>query len=234
MLYYSVYRRRLKGGAGGRLKDTFPFKMDTSYKRTNETIQEFRKRVLAIQSAVNKRLKRLEEAGLTDTSTYRALKDRLPASEGGGVRFSIQGKKTNQELTRHYYDLMNTYNSMEGSIKGLRAKAKKISDYTGITFKGTDFQVRMQTSDFFRLADTISDYLKDLGQRAKALDYRRLHQAVSTVIQRDKVELAGIRENGKQLEKLLRNTLQELGSSYAEDTLDNLAQEFIRRGLKKK
>ena len=202
--------------------------MDISYKRTNETWKEFRQRVLKLQSAVNKRLKRIEENKLTDNPTYRALKERLPERDGGGVRFSMKGKNNN-ELTSHYWQLINTYNSAYGSVQNIRKHMESLAKYTGINIKGNTLEMTQQTGDFFKIADTISDYLDNVGNKAQALDYRRLHTAVREVIQKNKVELSAIRNDAKQLETLIRESMKELGQSYADDIVEGLSGEFNRR-----
>lgn len=199
---------------------------DLGYWRTGETLEQFRKRVLKIQSMVNKRLKRIEEAGLTEESVYSALRDRLGAD--GQIRFSVKGKNAAQ-LTAQYWQMMNFINAKTSTVKGIRQQMKETAKAIGYKFAKNGFTANAQLADFFKISRVLEDYYTAINNRARAMDYRRMFYAINRAIQIDRQEIGNLKQDGEKLKKLLDTTLNELGESYAQDTLDQLANEFRRR-----
>lgn len=202
--------------------------MDTSFKRTEESLQEFKKRLLAMQSAVNKRLARIEQAGLTEDSIYRNLREQGLINDKGQVRFSVKGKNW-QELQTQYYQMLRVLNAKTGSVKSIREHAKSLAKTIGFSFTKNGFTLNAQLTDFFRVYRVLEDYYDKVQKSAIAMDYRRLFRAIEKSLSIEKSSIGGLRNDTKSLERIMNNALKEIGTAYAEDTLDSLANEFMRR-----
>ncbi len=202
--------------------------MDTSFKRTEESIQQFKKRLLAMQSAVNKRLARIEEAGLTEYSIYRNLREQGLVNAKGQIRFSVKGKNW-QELQTQYYQMMRVLNAKTGSVKAIRQHTKDLAKSIGFKFSRNGISMQAQLKDFFHVYRLLEDYYDKVQKQGIAMDYRRLFRAIEKALSIEKSAIGNLASDTESLKNIIETSLKEIGTAYVEDTLESLTNEFKNR-----
>ncbi len=117
-------------------------KVEKQIKKKQKRISAYRKEVSRRAAIANKRIKRLEEKGMTSSPAYQKwLAD-------GGQKFSVRGKSYNEvqaEMAR-----INTYlDSATSSITGAKKVVKQMMDNIGVRdkdFKKKNFeQIQQET-----------------------------------------------------------------------------------------
>lgn len=140
--------------------------------------ERLKKEVSRLASMANKRLKRLELKGYTDTPSFQAWE-----SDRGGVKFSVRGKSYN-ELQSEYWRVKKFLDARTSTIRGANNYLREIA--RGIGADQMDIKdLKNYSKNFFRLADRIKQYDKSLGNAARALDYQRIWQEINTLIEDD-------------------------------------------------
>lgn len=166
-------------------------------KTTGKTAQQkandkLRKEVSRLASIANKRIDRLLNANIDTSTALEKWKD------SGGVKFSVKNK-TNRELQKEYWRVKRFIDSNTSTITGAKSTLKKIQKVTGNT--------KLSSTEFFKLSDKISDYLKTTEGAAEALAYRQIWQLINNYTQQAKVDLTDI-DNTVQRIIDLRNSQQ--------------------------
>ena len=146
-----------------------------------DNIKEVRAEMSKLASVANKRLQRLENAGLDTSPAYKKW------VEDGQVKFGVKGKNHN-ELQRELSRLKNFINSETSTIRGVNNVLKDMAKNTGIKYKNlTD--LRSKANNFFELADKVEQYLRTVDDIASAIGYQKIWEAINSYVQTEKVEL---------------------------------------------
>lgn len=143
-------------------------------------IAKLKAQVSRLSSRANARLRRLEKAELTDSPAYQYWKNT------GGVNFGVRGKDYNQlqaELAR----LNGFLNAKTSTVRGAKKVLKEIGFNTGLA--GDYRQIMANSSNFFRLAGMVEEYLNSAEGVAQSINYREIWQAVNTYVQTNGIEL---------------------------------------------
>lgn len=195
--------------------------MDTHFKYPWETLPAFRKRVLQLQSAANKRLKRLEQAGLTNSPAYQYI-----IQEMEYPRFSVKNKSHNEVISQ-FWKLKRFLESETGSVTGYKRvleerrkmlKIKKTSDY--IALEG-------ELQNYFAFARVLEDYYKQMGNLALALDYRRIWQVVTQTIKTGKTTLTELKNDTERFKQATKGILQQLGTGTLSPSIQADANKLV-------
>lgn len=97
------------------------------------TIQEMKKEVSRRASAANKRIKRVEEAGIGSSA--------ITAVMNNGGKFSVSGKNTMNELYKEMQRVTNFLNMHNSTLGGARKEVKRISERIGFNPTKKQLQV---------------------------------------------------------------------------------------------
>lgn len=97
------------------------------------TIQEMKKEVSRRASAANKRIKRVEEAGIGSSA--------ITAVMNNGGKFSVAGKNTMNELYKEMQRVTNFLNMHNSTLGGARKEVKRISERIGFNPTKKQLQV---------------------------------------------------------------------------------------------
>lgn len=164
--------------------------------------KELAKAVSILASAANKRLKRIETAGLENySSAYRYI-------EHTGGKFSVAGKNT-EELIIEYKRVKGFLSPARktSTIKGIRASVKenetKVQDRLGVTFKNEE-----ESKDFWKAynkyadshrakvyntgSDTIQKLIAQRVERGQSLNASAVTRMINKYIKSQKEELERI------------------------------------------
>ena len=156
---------------------------------------EFRKEVSRLASLANKRIKRLENAGLTDSPAYQKL------VENGKVKFSVKGKTYN-ELQSEMSNINRFINAQTSTIRGINSNLKEMAANTGIKY-GTLKELRSKAANFFELSSKVEQYLRTVNDMASAIGYNKIWEVINEYVAREKVDLSGAENNIDELSKMV-------------------------------
>lgn len=147
-----------------------------------ERIREFRAEATRKASMANKRLARLEKAGLTDSPAYQKyIKD-------GGGKFGVRGKTYNQvqaEVAR----LDRFLNTQSSTIRGVNKQLREIAENTGIKYKNIK-ELKQKSAKFFELSSKVEQYLRQVDDMASAIGYQKIWEAINTYTKEANIDLA--------------------------------------------
>ena len=146
-----------------------------------EAIRQFRREASRMASMANKRVKRLEENGLTDTPAYKAY------LETGG-KFSVKGKSYN-ELQKEVSRLKSFIDAKTSTVKGTTAVLKDMAANTGIMYKDLK-ELRAKSAKFFELSSKVEQYLRTVEDMASAIGYQKIWEAINKYTQDGKIDLS--------------------------------------------
>lgn len=198
--------------------------MNLDFKRTNETWQEFRRRVSRLASVANKRLDRIEKNDVTQTPAFQAV----TSYKGERPKFGVKGKSNNQVI-QEFWRLKKFLDARTSTISGIKSVIKEAEQNTGTKFIGNLSSRVIQAGDYFKIVDVITDYLKNIEMSAQALNYNAIFNTVSSALKKDKHELANLRNDGAKLRELFSSVGSQLKISLKQDVANQLANEFERR-----
>lgn len=155
----------------------------TKIDRKEDRVKKFRKEVSRKAAIANKRLKRLEEAGMTSSPAYQKWLD------GGGEYFSVRGKSYNEaqsEMAR-----VNSYlDNSTSSITGAKKVVKAMMENTGMNHQYSDFkQIQQQAKTFFEIAGKIEQYMRTVEDRASSIGYQKIWDAINQYTRETKQDL---------------------------------------------
>ena len=125
-------------------------------------------------SLANKRVKRLEEAGLKDSPAYQKL------IANGESKFSVKGKTHNQ-LQQEVSRLASFINAQTSTIRGINNNLKEIAKNTGVKFTNLK-DLRQKSKQFFSLASKVEQYLRTVEDMASAIGYQKIWEAINSYV----------------------------------------------------
>lgn len=173
--------------------------IETKAKKKTERIRAYRKEASRLASMANKRLQRLENAGLKDSPAYQKW------IAEGGEKFGIRGKDYNQvqsEVAR----LRKFLDSETSTIRGSNRILKEMAKNTGIKYNNLK-ELRQQSSQFFELASKIEQYLRTVEDMASAIGYQKIWEAINTYIKDESINLS---DSGNNVEELTQKVVNAM------------------------
>lgn len=156
---------------------------------------EFRKEVSRLASLANKRIKRLEDAKLTDSPAYQKW------VENGSVKFGVKGKTYNQ-LQSEMARLNRFINAQTSTIRGINSNLKEMAANTGIKYD-TLKELRSKAANFFELSSKVEQYLRTVNDMASAIGYHKIWEVINEYVEREKIDLSGAENNIDELSKMV-------------------------------
>ena len=164
-----------------------------------DNVKEVKAEMSRLASVANKRLQRLENAGLETSPAYKKW------VEDGAVKFGVKGKTHNQlqsELSR----LKTFINAETSTIRGVNSVLKEMASNTGIKYKNlTD--LRAKADKFFELSSKVEQYLRNVDDIASAIGYQKIWEAINEYTKSAKVDLG---ESDVNIDDLVANVTDML------------------------
>lgn len=169
-----------------------------------EKIRAYRREASRLASMANKRIQRLENAGLTDTPAYKAL---------NGKRFGVRGKGHN-ELQQEVARMNKFLNSATSTIRGTNRVLKTMAESTGIKYKNlTDLRAKAKT--FFELASKVEQYLRTVEDIASAYSSTQLFDAINEYVEKAKIDLGSSEQDVNELVGKIGQALTEFDEPFS-------------------
>ena len=181
-------------------------KLDFSdYMKAGE-VKENRKKISRLVSLANKRLKRLENAGLDDSPAYQKW------VEAGAEKFSIKGKDHNQ-LQRELSRLKNFIDSETSTIRGVNNVLKQMAQNTGIEYSNMK-ELKDNAKTFFELASKVEQYLRNVDDMASAIGYQKIWESINQYVKDERITLTDAKMNIDQMIKVVTDMLKASNNRY--------------------
>lgn len=152
-------------------------------------------------SLANKRIRRLEEQGLTNSPAYQAL------VKGGQVRFSVKGKDFN-ELQSEVSKLDRFINAGTSTVRGIINHTKNLADITKFKYDKVG-ELKQSIDLFFELSSTIEQYLRSVHDMASAIGYQKIWESINVYIEKNKIDLSDGQTDIEQLISDISNAIVE-------------------------
>ena len=181
-------------------------KLDFSdYMKAGE-VEENRKRISRLVSLANKRLKRLENAGLDDSPAYQKW------VEAGAEKFSVKGKDHNQ-LQRELSRLKNFIESETSTVRGVNNVLKQMAQNTGIQYSNMQ-ELKDNAKTFFELSSKVEQYLRNVDDIASAIGYQKIWESINQYVKDERITLSDAKMNIDQMIKVVTDMLKASNNRY--------------------
>lgn len=180
-----------------------------------------RAQVSQLASMANKRLDRLEKNELTSSPAYQKWE------QNGSHRFSVAGKSY-PEVQSEYWRVKDFLEMRTSSVTGTKAVLQEIA--TNIGWGEIDFDnialTQEQLSNFFKIADTVSQYLDSVDESAAALDYQEIWDTINAAYQEGKIDFNNAELDAEQMQGIVSQMLVLEGTQDMLEAFDNMLDEF--------
>ena len=181
-------------------------KLDFSdYMKAGE-VRENRKKISRLVSLANKRLKRLENAGLNDSPAYQKW------VEAGAEKFSVKGKDHN-ELQRELSRLKNFIESETSTVRGVNNVLKQMAQNTGIEYNNMQ-DLKDNAKTFFELSSKVEQYLRTVDDIASSIGYQKIWESINQYVKDERITLTDAKMNIDQMIKVVTDMLKASNNRY--------------------
>ena len=181
-------------------------KLDFSdYMKAGE-VKENRKKISRLVSLANKRLKRLENAGLNDSPAYQKW------VESGAEKFSVKGKDHN-ELQRELSRLKNFIESETSTVRGVNNVLKQMAQNTGIEYSNMQ-ELKDNAKTFFELFSKVEQYLRTVDDIASSIGYQKIWESINQYVKDERITLSDAKMNIDQMIKVVTDMLKASNNRY--------------------
>ena len=181
-----------------------------------------RAQVSHLASMANKRLDRLEKNELTSSPAYQKWE------QNGSHRFSVSGKSYS-EVQSEYWRVKDFLEMRTSSVTGTKAVLQEIA--TNIGWGKIDFDnialTQEQLSNFFAIANTVSQYLDSVDESAAALDYQEIWDTINAAYQQGKIDFNNAELDAEQMQGIVSEMLVLEETQNMLEMFDDMLDEFM-------
>ena len=181
-----------------------------------------RAQVSQLAGIANKRLDRLEKNELTSSPAYQKWE------QNGSHRFSVSGKSYS-EVQSEYWRVKDFLEMRTSSVTGTKAVLQEIA--TNIGWGKIDFEnialTQEQLSNFFAIADTVSQYLESVDESAAALDYQEIWNTINAAYQQGKIDFNSAELDAEQMQGIVSEMMVLEGTQGMLEMFDDMIDEFM-------
>ena len=181
-----------------------------------------RAQVSQLAGIANKRLDRLEKNELTSSPAYQKWE------QNGSHRFSVSGKSYS-EVQSEYWRVKDFLEMRTSSVTGTKAVLQEVA--TNIGWGKIDFtdiaSTQEQLSNFFSIADTVSQYLESVDESAAALDYQEIWNTINAAYQQGKIDFNSAELDAEQMQGIVSEMMVLEGTQEMLGMFDDIIDEFM-------
>lgn len=170
-------------------------------------INQMKKEIQQKMNTANKRLKRLEKYGYTDSPAYAGLYKKHGWTKEKS-RFSVKGKNAD-EIQKEYIRINRFLKDKTSTVRGVNNLLRETADNIGVRYKNLK-QLRSLLTNFFALASKAQQYLKNKEREDEAYDYNKIHKGIRSLIKgkrgrngRKKIDLSRTKDVEQYIDKLI-------------------------------
>ena len=172
-----------------------------------DKVRAERKEASRLVSLANKRLRRLEEKGYTNSPAYRATNG----------YFSIRGK-SQTEVQAIMREMDKFINATTSTIRGTNAYAKEIAANTGVKYDNLK-QLQKMIPKFFELSSKVEQYLRTVEDMASAIDYNQIWEQVNVYVQENRIDLS---QAEGDIDGMIKHVADALKQYETTETVNNV------------
>lgn len=181
-------------------------------KRQSAELRELKAETSRLNSMANKRIRRLQEKGMSTPAYDKWIAD-------GGEFFSVRGKdwnETQKELAR----VRNFIDSKTSSIRGATNVLKEMAENTGIQYDSVA-SLQAKSNMFFELASKTEQYLRMMEDSASAIGYQKIWEAINQYVEEQQIELDDLTDGvSSMVEELADMITKERDSKLINKVID--------------
>lgn len=153
-------------------------KVQTAFEKKAQKVFEERAEARRLVSLANKRLRRLEAKGYTNSPAYKATNG----------YFSVRGR--NQAEIQSLIRNMNKFiNAATSTIRGTNRHVKELAKTTGVKYKDMK-DLQRKIPKFFELSNKVTEYLRTAEDMASAIDYHQIWEQVNVYVKDNSIDLS--------------------------------------------
>ena len=175
----------------------------------DKDVKENRKRISTLVSLANKRLRRLEKAGLTTSPAYQKWVD------DGAKNFSVKGKDHN-ELQKELSRLKNFVESETSTVRGVNNTLKTMASNTGIEYSTLE-ELKENAGTFFELASMVEQYLRNVEDIASAIGYQKIWESINQYVKSERITMADAKLNIDEMMEVVTEMLKASNNRSYQD-----------------
>lgn len=180
--------------------------------------KELRQEARRMVSLANKRLKRIEQQGLTESPAYKKF------VEDGKQKFGIRGKST-EEVKQEVARMNDFIKKQTSTVKGTKQYLNNVANSVGITDFDNYKDLEKQLNTFFRGVDKVRDYLRNSKEVSVAIGYSKIHEVVSDYVEEVGDNLDSIDD---LVEEMAGKVIEGAGYGKVDDILNNFMGKFFK------
>ena len=180
--------------------------------------KELRREASRLASLANKRIKRIEQQGLTESPAYKKY------VEDGKQKFGVRGKnmdEVKQEVARMNDFIKKQTSTVTGTKKYLNNVAQSVGIVKFDNFK--DLQNKLNT--FFRGVDKVREYLQNSKEVSVAIGYSKIFEIVSDYVEEVGSELDLIDD---LVAEMAEKVVEGAGYGKVDELLDDFMNSFFK------
>jgi len=180
--------------------------------------KELRQEARRLVSLANKRLKRIEQQGLTESPAYKKF------VEDGKQKFGIKGKST-EEVKQEVARMNDFIRKQTSTVRGTKQYLDNVANSVGITDFDNYKNLQKQLNTFFRGVDKVRDYLRNSKEVSVAIGYSKIHEVVSDYVEEVGSDLNSIDD---LVEEMAGKVIEGAGYGKVDDILNNFMGKFFK------
>ena len=179
--------------------------------------KELRREASRIASLANKRIKRIEQQGLTESPAYKKY------VEDGKQKFGVRGK--NMEEVKQEVARMNDFIKKQTStVTGTKKYLDNVAKSVGIVKFDNYKQLQDQLNTFFRGVDKVREYLQNSKEVSVAIGYSKIFEVVSDYVEEVGAELNLIDD---LVVEMAEKVVEGAGYGKVDEMLDDFMSSFF-------
>ena len=180
--------------------------------------KELRREASRIASLANKRIKRIEQQGLTESPAYKKY------VEDGKQKFGVRGK--NMEEVKQEVARMNDFIKKQTStVTGTKKYLDNVAKSVGIVKFDNYKQLQDQLNTFFRGVDKVREYLQNSKEVSVAIGYSKIFEIVSDYVEEVGSELNLIDD---LVVEMAEKVVEGAGYGKVDEMLDDFMNSFFK------
>ena len=168
-------------------------------------------------SLANKRLKRIEQQGLTESPAYKKF------VEDGKQKFGIKGKST-EEVKQEVARMNDFIKKQTSTVRGTKQYLDNVADSVGITDFDNYKDLQTKLNTFFRGVDKVRDYLRNSKEVSVAIGYSKIHEVVSDYVEEMGSDLDSI---DNLVGEMAGKVIEGAGYGKVDEILDKFMGKFL-------
>lgn len=159
----------------------------------------FRREASRKAQIANKRIQRLERAGLQSSPAYQKY------IAEGGAKFGVKGKSFN-EVQSEMARLNRFLDAKTSTIRGVNQTLREMAKNTGVKYKNLA-ELRAKSDKFFELSSKVEQYLRTVEDIASAIGYQKIWEAINVYVQDAEIDLADAEVDIEQMTQAVSGVL---------------------------